>query len=197
MNGNDKKRNKINNLNNRLRACKECRLVSTRKNVLLGEGNVDSRLMIIALAPGKMEDLENKMFVGPSGQILNKLFNAAGIDRKLVYMTNLIKCTLPKNRRPKMDEIAACSQFLDEEIRIINPEVIVPLGYYATRYILNKYRADPPAARGDFAVLYGELVFSEKKKIMPLPHPASLIYNPSFEPETIEKYKKLQILFND
>ena len=153
--------------------------------------------MIIALAPGKMENLENRMFIGPSGQILNKFFNAAGIYRKSVYMTNLIKCMLPKNRRPKMDEIESCSQFLDEEIRLIDAEVIVPLGYYATRYILNKYQTNPPAERVDFEKLYGKLIFSEKQKILPLPHPAAIIYNPSFEPETIEKYKKLQILLHE
>ena len=193
----DKKSKRIDNLNNRLAGCDQCRLSLTRKNVLFGEGNLCARLMIIALSPGAMEDSENQMFIGPSGQILNKLFNAAGIDRKSVYMTNLIKCMLPKNRRPKMDEIESCSQFLNEEIGIIDPEVIIPLGFYATRYILNKYHAHPPTARVDFAKLYGELIFSEKQKILPLPHPASLIYNPSFEPATIEKYKKLQILSHD
>ena len=194
---NDKKLKEIDNLNNHLRVCNECRLSSTRKNVLLGEGNVDTRLMIIALAPGKMEDLENQMFIGPSGQVLNKLFNAAGIHRKSVYMTNLIKCMLPKNRRPKMDEIESCSQFLNEEISIIHPEVIVPLGYNASRTILTKYNADPPAARENFTKIYGKLFFSDDQKILPLPHPASLLYNPSFEPGTIEKYKKLQTLMHE
>ena len=193
----DNKSKKIDNLNNRLKVCEKCCLASTRENVLLGEGNLNAQLMIIALSPGKMENLENRMFIGPSGQVLNRLFDAAKIDRESVYMTNLIKCMLPKNRRPKMDEIESCSQFLDEEIGIIKPEVVVPLGYYATRYILNKYNANPPAARVDYAKLYGELIYSEEQKILPLPHPASLIYNPSFEPETIKKYKKLQFLLFD
>jgi DNA polymerase len=96
-----------------------------------------------------------------------------------------------------MDEIESCGKYLNKEIEIIHPEVIVPLGFYATRYILDKYHADPPAARVDFAKLYGELIFSEKQKILPLPHPSSLIYNRSFEPETMEKYKKLKILLHD
>lgn len=191
---NDKKIKRIGILNSRLIVCNECRLSLTRKNVLLGEGSTDSHLMIIALSPGKMEDLGNHMFIGPSGQILNKMFKGAGIERPSVYMTNLIKCMLPKNRRPKMDEIESCSQFLNEEIDIIGPEAIIPLGYYATRYILNKYNADPPAARVDLARLYGELIFSDEQKILPLPHPASILYDPSLEAETIEKYKKIQIL---
>ena len=140
---------------NRMKDCTACRLAASRNHVLVGEGDVDARLMFVPLSPGSTEDSENKMFIGPSGKILNELFQAAGIHRESVYMTNLIKCILPKNRRPKMDEIQACSQFLDEEIAIINPEVIVPLGFYATRYILNKYQADPPTARLDFARHYG------------------------------------------
>ena len=112
-------------------------------------------------------------------------------------MTNLIKCRLPKNRRPKMDEIEACSNFLNHEIAIIHPDIIVPLGYYATRTILTRYHADYPAARADFASLYGTLFFSDDQKICPLPHPSSLLYNPSFEPKTVEKYKKLKILFHE
>jgi uracil-DNA glycosylase family 4 len=153
--------------------------------------------MLVALSPGEKEDDENHMFIGPSGQMLNKLFDAAVIDRESVYMTNLIKCMLPKNRRPKMDETESCSPFLDEEISIIHPEIIVPLGYYATRTIFMKYHANPPAAREDYAKCYGGLIFSNDQKIYPLPHPASLLYNPSFEPETIEKYKKLQTFLHD
>jgi len=121
------------------------------------------------------------------------LLHSSGIDRELVFMTNLIKCMLPKNRKPKMDEIELCNQFLNEEISIIDPEVIVPLGYYATRAILTKYHANPLAARNDFVETYGKLLFSDGQKIFPLPHPASLLYNPSFEPETLEKYKKLKL----
>lgn len=191
------KQKAMNTLNSRMKVCTACRLSTTRNHVLVGEGDLDARLMFVSLSPGTMEDSENKMFIGPSGKVLDRLFEIAEIHRDSIYMTNLIKCMLPKNRRPKMDEIEACSQFLDEEIAIINPEVIVPLGFYATRYILNKYQADPPSARADFAGFYGELIFSNNKKIFPLPHPASVIYNPNFEPKTIEKYKKLLTLSHD
>jgi uracil-DNA glycosylase family 4 len=191
------KQNAIETLNHRIRNCERCRLSITRSHVLTGEGNLNARLMFVALSPGEKEDNENHMFIGPSGQTLDKLFDAAGIDRESVYMTNLIKCMLPKNRRPKMDEIEFCSSFLDEEISIIVPEFIVPLGYYATRAILIKAHADPPEAREDYTKLYGELIFYDNQKIYPLPHPASLLYNPSFEPETTEKYRKLQVFSNE
>ncbi|KPL09472.1 MAG: uracil-DNA glycosylase [Bacteroides sp. SM23_62] len=189
-----KKQKALEDFNNRIRDCDRCRLSLTRKHILAGEGDMDARIMLIALSPGENEDAEDRMFIGPSGQVLDKLFHEAGMEREWIYMTNLIKCTLPKCRRPKMDEIESCSKFLEDEISIIQPEIIVPLGYYATRTILTKYHADPPAARKDFKKKYGILIFSDDQKILPLPHPATLLYDPSFEHETIEKYKKLPIL---
>jgi len=179
-------------LNYQIRACERCSLSLTRKHALTGEGDVDARIMFVALSPGAKEDSQNRMFVGPSGQVFNKLLYAAGIDRKLVFMTNLVKCMLPKNRKPNVDEIEACSQFLNEEISIIQPEVIVPLGAYATNAILTKYKIDKLSAGMSFANINGRILSNENIKIFPLPHPAALLYNPSFEPETIEKYKKIK-----
>lgn len=194
---NRKKQRALESLNHRIRECQICRLSSTREHALTGEGNADARVMLVALSPGKNEDKEARMFIGPSGQILNKVFNAIGIRREVLFMTNLIKCALPKNRRPKTDEIEACCRFLHKEIAIIHPEVIAPLGYYATRTLLQKYHADPPRARSDFVDLYGRIIFSDHQKFLPLPHPASLLYNPTFEPLTVEKYKKLTTLLNE
>ena len=125
-------------LNYQIRSCKRCGLSVTRKHALTGEGNIDARIMFVALSPGVKEDSQNRMFIGPSGQVFNKLLYASGIDRKLVFMTNLVKCILTKNRKPNVDEIEACNQFLNDEISIIHPEVIVPLGSYATRDNFNK-----------------------------------------------------------
>ena len=187
------KQDSLDVLNYQIRACERCSLSVTRKHALTGEGNIDARIMFVALSPGGNEDSQNRMFVGPSGQVFNRLLQAAGINRELVFMTNLVKCMLPKNRKPSADEIELCSYFLNEEILIIHPEIIVPLGYYATRTILTKYNADPLAAEMSFAKINGKLLFLNGKKIFPLPHPASLLYNPSFEPDTIEKYKKLKL----
>ena len=179
-------------LNYQIRVCERCSLSVTRKHALTGEGNIEARIMFVALSPGVKEDSQNRMFIGPSGQVFDKLLYAAGIDRELVFMTNLVKCMLPKNRKPSVDEIESCSNFLNDEILIIQPEVIVPLGYYATLTILTKYHADPLAAEMNFAKVNGKLLFLNGEKIFPLPHPAALLYNPSFEPDTIEKYKELK-----
>lgn len=194
---NTKKQKLMDNLNRQVRSCTNCRLSETRDHALVGEGDPDARLMLIALSPGENENRENRMFIGPSGQILDSLLDSAGIARNSIYMTNLIKCMLPKNRNPKMSEIETCSRYLDEEITIITPEVLVPLGYYATRYILAKYHADPLPAREDYAQIYGKLIFTGNQKIYPLPHPASLLYHQAFEEQTSILYQKLQILDRD
>ncbi|MCK9243852.1 MAG: uracil-DNA glycosylase [Candidatus Marinimicrobia bacterium] len=191
---NTKKQKLTGNLNRHVRSCTNCRLSETRKHALIGEGDLDARLMLIALSPGENENRENQMFIGPSGQILESLLDSAGIAWNSIYMTNLIKCMLPNNRRPKMDEIETCSRYLDEEITIITPEVLVPLGYYATRYIFKKYHADPPPAREDYPKIYGKLIFQDDQKILPLPHPATLLHHPSFEEQTTKLYQKLSIL---
>ena len=133
-----------------IRACESCSLSVTRKHAITGEGNIDAQILFIALSPGVKEDAQNRMFIGPSGKVFNRLLQASGINRELVFLTNLVKCMLPKNRKPTMDEIQSCSYFLNEEISIIQPQVIVPLGYYATRTVLIKYHTDLLSAGREF-----------------------------------------------
>jgi len=186
------KRKLLDELNNQIRSCEKCSLSATRKNALIGEGNIDARIMFVALSPGAKEDIQNKMFVGPSGQVFNRLLDNVNIKRESVFMTNLVKCILPKNRKPKTNEIETCSHFLEEEISIIQPEVIVPLGYYATRAIIVKYHTDPSILNMSFKSINGRLLYSDKIKVFPLTHPSALLYNPSFEPDTLKKYMKLK-----
>ena len=182
----------FNTLNSKIRACEKCILSNTRQHALVGEGDINARIMFIALSPGTKEDVENTMFIGPSGKVLNRLFQAAGIERESVFMTNLVKCTLPKNRKPKSNEIESCSSFVNEEIEIIQPQIIVPLGYYATRSLLIKYHADPSTEEMSFKNINGKLLVLDGLKIFPLTHPSALLYNPSFEPGTTEKYRELK-----
>ena len=188
------KQESLDALNSQIRVCERCRLSDTRKHVLTGEGNINAHIMFIALSPGTKEDAENRMFIGPSGKVFNRLLQAAGIERKSVFMTNLVKCILPKNRKPKMNEIESCSSFLNDEIEIIQPQIIVPLGHYATRSILIKYHANPSKLEMSFKNINGKLLILSGMKIFPLTHPAALLYNPSYEPKTIENYLKLKLL---
>ena len=187
---------KIDELKKRIKECEECRLAETRINALCGEGKLDAKLMLIAQAPGEKEDREGKMFIGPSGKVLDELLNAAGISRQEIYMTNLVKCMLPKYRKPKQDEIEACSNYLNKEIELINPKILVPLGYYANRYIFEKYDISLPP-KIEFSSVYSKLFLAGDKKILPLPHPAVLLYNPDFKQDVIKSYRKLKILLKD
>jgi DNA polymerase len=181
-------------LNYQIRACEKCNLSATRKHALTGEGNIGASILFVALSPGAKEDIGNRMFIGPSGQVFNRLLQKAGIERQSVYMTNLVKCILPKNRKPTWNEIEICSSFLDDEILILQPQIIVPLGYYATRSVLSKYHADPSREEMSFKNINGKLLVLDGMKIFPLTHPSALLYNPSFEPGTLEKYIKLKSL---
>lgn len=184
----------IEEMNRKVKSCRKCRLCETRKNALHGEGNVDSKLMIVAQAPGENEDREGKMFIGPSGKKLHELFERVGINGREIYMTNLLKCMLPKYRKPKQDEIEACSQYLNKEIDLINPVIISPLGYHPTKYILQKYGISMPGSKSEFLAVYGKVFQAENKKILPLAHPATLLYNDSIWEEMTENYKKMKLL---
>ncbi len=184
--------NSLVELREEIAGCKKCRLSETRVNALPGEGRPNAKLMLIAQAPGENEDREGRMFIGPSGRVLDELLGEAGIDRKEIYMTNLVKCMLPGYRRPKWDEIEICSDYLDEEIESINPKIIAPLGYYATRYVFEKCGVPLPSK-----IHYGKLILAGDKKILPLQHPAAMLYNSFIKEEMVENYCRLKVLLVD
>ncbi|MGM0441940.1 MAG: uracil-DNA glycosylase [Elusimicrobiota bacterium] len=184
---------KILNLCTKIKNCKKCVLFQSRKNALCGEGNNDANLMLIAQAPGETEDRRGKMFIGPSGKVLNSLLSKAGVSRNDIYMTNLIKCKLPNYRNPKQKEINRCSSYLNEEIKRVKPVIISPLGYYATRYIFDKYDLQMPREKKAFKNIIGKLYFTGNIKIYPLGHPAVLIHNNSLKLSMENNYKKLGV----
>jgi DNA polymerase len=150
--------------------------------------------MLVAQAPGEQEDKDGRMFIGPSGKVLDELLKTIRIDRKEIYMTNLIKCRLPKNRKPKSDEIAACSRYLDREIELIDPGILAPLGYYATRYLFEKYSIPLPP-KPEFREVYGNVLESVGKKIIALQHPAAFLHDISIKNVMVTNYRKMQVLY--
>ncbi|MCX8175704.1 MAG: uracil-DNA glycosylase, partial [Candidatus Bathyarchaeota archaeon] len=102
--------------------CTRCRLYQTRKNVVVGEGFSGSRIMLVCEAPGYWGDLKGKPFVGEAGKFLDKLLSLAGINRNMVYITNVVKCHPPGNREPKPDEVEACKFYLEKQLSIIQPK---------------------------------------------------------------------------
>ena len=184
---------KIKALNKKIENCAKCRLSKTRKHVLCGEGIINAKLMLVAQAPGLKEDEQGRMFIGPSGKVLDDLLQSNNIKRNGLYMTNLIKCMLPNYRKPKQDEIDICSDYVDEEIELINPTVLVPLGHYATKYLLKRHNLEIPPKK-DFYKLYGKLVLSKDRKILPLQHPVVIVYHPMLKQVIKNNYHKLSVL---
>ena len=181
------------NINAEIQRCTRCRLSKTRIHALCGEGNVSAKLMLIAQARGENEDRIGKMFIGPSGKVLDELLEIAHIDRNNIYMTNLVKCMLPKYRRPKSDEINMCSRYLEREIELISPEILAPLGYFSTRYILKKYDIPIPS-KPEFRKLYGKVVETDNKQILPLQHPAAVLHDGSIKEVLVRNYQKLRLI---
>jgi len=174
-----------------LQNCQLCELSKSRTNVIFGEGNKNADIMLIAQAPGELEDKENRMFIGPSGIMLEKLLQQSQICRDEIYMTNLIKCNLPQNRRPKQKEIKACSKYLNLEITEIKPRILASLGYYATKYLFEKYNLTK-FTKKEFPKLIGEKFVVENIIIYPLSHPASLLYHNEFITKSIENFSNLR-----
>jgi DNA polymerase len=114
-----------------VRVCPLCKLARTRTNAVPGEGNLKAEVMFIGEGPGYHEDKQGRPFVGAAGQFLNELLSIAGLSRESVYITNVVKCRPPNNRDPEPDEMRACSPYLERQIELIDPKVIVTLGRYS------------------------------------------------------------------
>jgi uracil-DNA glycosylase len=117
-------------------ACTECRLSETRTNVVFGVGDPDAELMLVGEAPGRNEDLQGEPFVGAAGKLLDELLVGIGMTRDEAYIANVLKCRPPGNRDPQQDEIDSCKGYLREQIRMIEPDVVVTLGNFATKLLV-------------------------------------------------------------
>lgn len=151
--------------------CRRCKLSEQRKNIVFGEGDPAARLMFIGEGPGKEEDLQARPFVGDAGMLLTKLIEKMGLSRESVYIANIVKCRPPMNRDPEPDEIAACRGFIERQIEIIRPDVIMTLGRIALQSLLKEPGLKITVVRGKFVDFKGI-------HVMPTFHPAYLLRNP-------------------
>jgi len=151
--------------------CQRCKLAKHRTNIVFGTGNPDARLMFIGEAPGREEDHQGLPFVGDAGMLLTRLISKMGMKREDVYIANIIKCRPPMNRDPEEDEVASCRGFLERQIEIIRPQVIMTLGRIAVQVLMNSPKLKITSARGHFLNLNGI-------PVMPTFHPAYLLRNP-------------------
>ena len=178
-----KEKGDLETLRKEVSSCERCPLAETRTNVVFGEGHPRARLMFIGEAPGGDEDKQGRPFVGRAGQLLTKIIESIGLERKDVFIANILKCRPPGNRNPLPSEIAACSPYLIKQIELIRPEVICALGKFAAQTLLN---TETPISR-----LRGTFYDFRGIKLMPTYHPAYLLRNPGGKKEVWEDMKSL------
>lgn len=163
----------------RVKNCTLCGLHATRTNTVFGQGNAGARVVFVGEGPGADEDAQGLAFVGRAGQLLTKMIEAMGLSRKQVYICNVVKCRPPDNRVPAPDEMSACWPVLDEQLRIIQPEVIVALGKTACTTLLRN-TSNMGTLRGNWHDYYtsGKPGEGTPTPLMPTYHPAYLLRNP-------------------
>ena len=125
-------------LENECKKCAKCKLSNDRRNVVIGTGNKNARIMFIGEGPGADEDMQGVPFVGKAGQLMDKAFQGVGIKREEVYIANIVKCRPPNNRNPEKDEALACREYLESQIELVKPEIIVLLGSVALKNVLGE-----------------------------------------------------------
>ncbi|RLF32826.1 MAG: uracil-DNA glycosylase [Thermoplasmata archaeon] len=165
--------------------CKRCILHKTRKNIVFGEGNEKAFLMFVGEAPGAEEDIKGRPFVGKAGELLERIITKGlNMQRKDVYIGNIVKCRPPNNRTPLAEEIKSCFPFLVRQILSIRPKIIVALGNVAAQTLLGT-KETITQLRGHFFTFKGI-------KVMPTYHPAYLLRNEDKKRECWEDLKKVK-----
>ena len=165
--------------------CKKCGLCETRNNVVFGMGNPNAKVLFIGEGPGENEDLQGKPFVGRGGMLLDKMLSVVDLSRdKNIYIANMVKCRPPKNRDPEETELAACRPWLEEQIRIIDPKIIVCLGRVsAIRFIDPNFKVTKE---------HGQFIEKDGRLVMGTFHPAAILRNPNQKPAAMEDFFALQ-----
>jgi len=165
-----------------IKSCNKCRLCKQATNAVPGEGNVNSKIVFIGEAPGYYEDISGHPFVGRAGKLLEESLKEIGYKREDVWIGNIIKHRPPENREPLPDEIQACSPFLDMQLQIISPKIIVTLG----RYSMNHFYPN-----GKISIDRGNIVKAGKYYIYPVYHPAAALRNGSMMADFKKDFKRI------
>ncbi|MFA7116565.1 MAG: uracil-DNA glycosylase [Bacteroidales bacterium] len=164
--------------------CSACDLCKHRNKIVFGEGNPHADIMCIGEGPGYYEDREGKPFIGKSGQLLDKIFHACGLDRyKDIYIGNIVKCHPPENRNPTTEERNTCIQYLFRQIDLIDPKIIILLGGTALKGLFD------PNAR--ITQVRGKWLLWENRWVMPTFHPSALLRNQNLKADAWSDFQKV------
>jgi len=173
-------------------ACKKCMLWRFRRNPVPGEGSLDAKIMFIGEAPGYWEDIKGKPFVGAAGKLLDNLLAEVGLSRSEVFIGNVLKCRPPENRDPQPEEVEACTPYLDRQIQIIKPKIIVTLGRHATSYIFSKLKMPFSGISRVHGKVYRIKLFDRETILIPMYHPAAVLYNVKLRDALEQGFKLLE-----
>ena len=176
--------------------CRKCNLWKTRKNPVIGDGSLDSEILFVGEAPGYNEDLQGCPFVGKAGKILDELLESVGLQRGDVYIANILKCRPPDNRNPLKTEIESCTEYLNKQIEIIQPKIILPLGNFACSYIFEKFSLKYDKISNVHGKVFQMNTLMGNIKIIPLYHPAVATYNPNTKNTLLEDFKIIKKVSN-
>ena len=168
--------------------CKKCDLCHSRNKGVPGEGPPNAEIMFIGEGPGFHENMQGRPFVGAAGDLLVELLGAIGMKREQVFITNVVKCRPPGNRDPQPEELQACNPYLEKQLQIINPKVIVTLGRFSmARFI--------PQAK--ISEIHGQPVKVKGMLVVPFFHPAAALHRPSLRPAVEQDFAKLPELIRN
>lgn len=186
------KQQKMEEISQAIKNCKKCPLWKTRNKPVTGEGNIDTKILFIGEAPGRQEDRQGRPFVGRAGKILDELLSSIDLKRQDIYIANILKCRPPSNRNPLPSEIKNCTPHLERQIQIIEPKVIVPMGNFATNFILKKYGFPHDKISKIHGKKFNLNTIDGSLKIVPVYHPAVATYNPNTKRVLKEDFKVLK-----
>ena len=165
-----------------IQACSKCGLAYTRKNVVPGEGPANAELFFIGEGPGFYENEQGRPFVGQAGKFLEELLLKVGLKREDVFITNVVKCRPPGNRDPQDEELTACRDYLERQIKAIQPRIIITLG----RHSMARYFTD-----AKISLIHGKMVIIKGQMIVAMYHPAAGLHQPNLKPAIEKDFLKL------
>ncbi|MFP4116688.1 MAG: type-4 uracil-DNA glycosylase [Candidatus Aenigmatarchaeota archaeon] len=172
--------------------CKKCKLHKNRTQIVIGDGTPEADILFVGEAPGRQEDKQGRPFVGRAGNLLDRLLEEINLEREEVYITNIVLCRPPNNRDPEEEEIENCTSYLDKHINLVDPEVIVPLGSFASSYILDKYDLEGGSISSIHGQMFSVSNLQGQFKIIPQYHPAAALYNPDLKDVLRKDFKKVE-----
>jgi DNA polymerase len=177
----------LNQIAEEVSVCTKCKLHFSRKNAVPGEGPANAEIMFIGEGPGFHENEQGRPFVGAAGKLLDELLSKIGMNRRQVYITNIVKCRPPGNRDPEPEEVETCDQYLERQIQAINPKVIVTLGRYSMARFMPNVK---------ISVIHGQAMKVRGRLIVPMYHPAAGLHQRSLMAAIEDDFSRLPELID-